>query len=140
MPISCGDVAFLLGMEFFKLFFTLPYLLFFLNQQTKVVTVEVPAYGGKVDGSCADDTQWIKISWGMEGTSMVMLSFEKSSDNTSWALSDFTASLYMDSKTFANASEGGLMHVLSFNSYLFGFEAVFGLKVAICSRSFVLFN
>lgn len=109
-----------------ELFFTVPYFIF-LNQKTKVVTVDVPAYGGQVDGSCSDnDTQWMEISWGIEGTSMVRLTFEKSSDNSTWALSDFTASLYMDSKTFVNASkEGGLMHTLTFCSYLFGFQAVY---------------
>lgn len=89
-----------------------------------MVTVDVPAYGGDVDGSCfEDDTQWIKISWGMEGTSYVRLSFEKSSDNSTWALSDFTGSLYMDSKTFVNISkEGGLMQIFNFfSSYLFEF-------------------
>lgn len=111
----------------------------FLLQKTKVVTVDVPDYGGKVNGSCSDNnSQWIEISWGMEGTSSVRLTFEKSSDNSTWALSDFTASLYMDTKTFVNASkEGGLVHILTSLVYIlyctfFRFQAVFSLKVANC--------
>ncbi|KAK4318729.1 hypothetical protein Pmani_010301 [Petrolisthes manimaculis] len=77
-----------------------------VNNETKVVTVEVPTYGGDVNGSCSDDgTQWIEVSWGTVGTSNIRLSFEKSSDNSTWSLKDSTASLYMDSKTFVNASK-----------------------------------
>lgn len=86
-----------------------------LKQGTEVATVKVPARGASVDGTCngTDGTQSITLSWGEEGeTSSTTMTFTHSKDN--WSLSSFTASLYMDNKTFPNTDHlGELIFLLS---------------------------
>ncbi|XP_042206566.1 lysosome-associated membrane glycoprotein 1-like [Homarus americanus] len=77
------------------------------NNTTKVTTVQVPK-NGHVNGTCkdSDGSQVITISWGKEESiSSTTMRFNKTKNN--WVVSSFTASLYMDNDTFADATDVG---------------------------------
>lgn len=78
---------------------------------TKEVTVAIPKHPKEdyiVTGTCngSESRQEIKVTWGLVNqTSSFRLEFE-SKDGT-WSVKSFTASLYLDSEVFVNATEAG---------------------------------
>ncbi|XP_045597371.2 lysosome-associated membrane glycoprotein 1 [Procambarus clarkii] len=100
--------------------FTINYLT--AKNETKVAKVKVPEHGGKASGTCngADGTQSITISWTEEETSSTTFTFSKSNDN--WSISSFTASLYLNNKTFSDSAIAGKMMDLVIYSSLNPFD------------------